>query len=66
MYVIVNFFSETTEYEQFDVSMDSPAPKKTWLRSSWIRTAMKTISYLSYIPTTFSVAKYLLKNSVFS
>ena len=65
MYVIVNFFNEA-DYEQFDVSMDSPAPKKSWLRSSWIRTAMKTISYLSYIPTTFSVARYILKNSILS
>mgnify|MGYP001197918172 CR=1 FL=1 len=62
MYVIVNFFNETSEYEQFDVSMNSPKPK----RKSWLRAAMKTVSYLSYIPTTFSVAKYLLKNSILS
>ena len=58
MWVIVNFFNEA-EYEQFDLSMDHPRPSRSWLRA-----AMKTMSYLSYIPTTFSVARYLLKNSV--
>ena len=57
-WVIVNFISERG-YEHYDVnSLDMTTRKRT----SWLRTAMKTISYLSYIPTTVSIAKFILQS----
>ena len=57
-WVIVNFFNEAG-FEHYDVNNIDMGSRP---RTSWLRTAMKTISYLSYIPTTLSVAKFILQS----
>ena len=54
-WIIVNFFNDS-DFEHYDVDFSQRK------RVSWIRTAFKTISYLSYVPTTVSLAKFLMQS----
>ena len=54
-WIIVNFFNDS-DFEHYDVDFSQRK------RTSWIRTAIKTLSYLSYVPTTVSLAKFLMQS----
>ena len=57
MWVVVNIIeaTNTKEYESWDIDL-----KEKNNRRSWLKTAVKTVGMLSYVPTVFSICKYLL------
>ena len=55
MWLVVNYFDSGGEFEQFDVS-DMQYKKK----KSWLKTLIHAAGYLTYVPTTWEVIKYVL------
>jgi len=56
MWVIVNLFNDAN-YESWDIDLNEKAQPRP---RSWIKTAVKTLSVLSYVPSTLAVAKFIL------
>ena len=54
-WIIVNFIADNSNFQQYDVDM-RPVRSR-----SWIRSALETASYLSYVPPTWGLVKFLLK-----
>jgi len=55
-FVIVNYLSSQSPFETWDVKEDTFVKRKTTLFEKLLRAA----SVISYVPTTFTILRYLL------
>ena len=55
-FVIVNYLSSQSPFETWDVKEDKVVKRKT----TFIEKLLRAASVISYIPTTFTILRYLL------
>ena len=53
-FVIVNYLSSQSPFETYDIKDEKIVKRKTTLLEKLLRTA----SFISYIPTTFTILRY--------